>query len=198
MPAKYDPHKHTRHSFRLQGYDYTQQGMYFVTICTFQRECLLGAMENKKMVVSQIGRIVEEEWLNTPLLRSNVSLDTFVVMPNHFHGIIAITSTGRGAARRAPTVERFGKPVARSLATIIRSFKSATTKRINEIRDTPGQPCWQRNYYEHVIRGEEELTRARTYIIMNPLSWHLDRENPQNLIGARRAVPLHNPEWTMG
>ena len=195
---KFDPHKHKRHSFRVQGYDYTQQGMYFITICTFQRECLLGVVENEKMVANQMGRIVEEEWLNTPILRSNVLLDTFVVMPNHFHGIIAITSTGRGAARRALTAERFGKPVSGSLATIIRSFKSATTKRINEIRDTPGQPCWQRNYYEHIIRSEEELTKARTYIIMNPLSWHLDRENPQSLVGARRAVPLHNPEWTMG
>src|SRR6266849_2173535 len=192
MPAKYDPHTHARHSFRVQGYDYTQQGMYFVTICTFQRECLLGVVENEKMVANQMGRIVEEEWLNTPILRSNVLLDTFVVMPNHFHGIIGII--GRGTARRAPTDERFGNPVARSLATIIRSFKSATTKRINEIRDTPGQPCWQRNYYEHIIRSEEELTRARTYIIMNPLSWHLDRENPQSLVGARRAVPLHNPD----
>jgi len=183
MPAKYDSYTHARHSFRVQGYDYTQQGMYFVTICTFQRECLLGVVENEKMVANQMGRIVEEEWLNTPILRSNVLLDTFVVMPNHFHGIIEITPADRGKARRAPTVERFGKPVSGSLATIIRSFKSATTKRINEIRDTLGQPCWQRNYYEHIIRSEEELTRARTYIIMNPLSWHLDRENPQNQEG---------------
>ena len=135
------------------------------------------------MVANQMGRIVEEEWLNTPILRPYVSLDTFVIMPNHFHGIIEIIAADRGRARRAQTVERFGKPVSGSLATVIRSFKSATTKRINEIRDTPGQPCWQRNYYEHIIRSEEELTRARTYIIMNPLSWHLDRENPQNQEG---------------
>ncbi len=177
MPAQYDPHKHTRHSFRLQGYDYTQQGMYFVTICTFQRECLLGVVEHEKMVANQMGSIVEEEWLNTPILRPYVSLDTFVIMPNHFHGIIAIRPTDMGMAHHAPTDERFGKPVAGSLATIIRSFKSATTKRINEIRDTPGQPCWQRNYYEHIIRSEGELTTARTYIITNPLSWHLDGEN---------------------
>src|SRR5207247_8107226 len=114
MP-KYDPHRHARHSFRVQGYDYTQQGMYFVTICTFQRECLLGVAENEKMVANQMGRIVEEEWLNTPILRSNVLLDTFVVMPNHFHAIIEITSTGRGAARRALTVARFGERVSGSL-----------------------------------------------------------------------------------
>ncbi len=178
MPAKYDPHRHTRHSFRLKGYDYTQEGMYFVTICTFQRELLLGAVENEKMVVNYIGLIVEEEWLKTPILRSHVALDIFVVMPNHFHGIIAIA--GRGTARRAPMTERFGKPVACSLPTIIRSFKSATTKRINEIRGTPGQPLWQRNYYECVIRTEEELRKARDYIVMNPLRWCLDRENPQN------------------
>src|SRR2546422_404367 len=107
MP-KYDPHRYARHSFRVQGYDYTQQGMYFVTICTFQRECLLGVVENEKMVANQMGRIVEDEWLNTPILRSNVLLDTFVVMPNHFHGIIEITPADRGKARRAPTVERLG------------------------------------------------------------------------------------------
>src|SRR5947208_14067986 len=102
MP-KYDPHRHARHSFRVQGYDYTQQGMYFITICTFQRECMLGVVENEKMVANQMGRIAEEESLNTPILRSNVLLDTFVVIPNHLHAIIAITSNGRGAARRDRT-----------------------------------------------------------------------------------------------
>jgi REP element-mobilizing transposase RayT len=183
MPAKYDPHKHKRHSFRLKEYDYTQEGIYFVTICTFQREFLLGAVENEKMVVNYIGMIVEEEWLKTPILRSHVSLDTFVVMPNHFHGIIAIIPTGRGTTRRTPTTERFGKPVACSLPTIIRAFKSATTKRINEMRGTPGQPLWQRNYYEHIIRSEGELMNARDYIVMNPLRWCLDRENPQSQEG---------------
>src|SRR5438034_6951046 len=107
MPAKYDSYTHARHSFRVQGYDYTQQGMYFVTICTFQRECLLGVVEHEKMVANQMGRIVEEEWLNTPILRPYVSLDTFVIMPNHFHGIIEIIAADRGRARRAQTVERF-------------------------------------------------------------------------------------------
>jgi|SRR5437867_2475601 len=178
MPTRYDPHKHTRHSIRLQGYDYTVPEMYFVTICTFQRECLLGVVENGKIVMNHIGLIVEEEWLKTPILRPYVSLDTSVVMPNHFHGIIAITPTGGDTAHLAPTTERFAMPVTGSLPTIIRSFKSAATKRINEIRSTSGQPVWQRNYYEHIIRSEEELMKARDYIVMNPLRWYLDRENP--------------------
>ena len=183
MPIQNDPHKHTRHSIRLQGCDYTVPQMYFVTICTFQRECLLGVVENGKFVMTHIGLIVEEEWLKALILRPYVSLDTSVVIPNHFHGIIEITATGGDMTHRAPTTERFAMPVPDSLPTIIRSFKSAVTKRINELRSMSGQPVWQRNYYEHIIRSEKELTRARDYIVMNPLRWHLDRENLQSQEG---------------
>src|SRR2546427_10465158 len=107
MP-KYDPHRYARHSFRVQGYDYTQQGMYFVTICTFQRECLLGVVENDMMVAKQMRRIVEDDRLNTPILRSNVLLDTFVVIPNHFHGIIVVTPADSGKVHDPHTHERVG------------------------------------------------------------------------------------------
>ena len=85
---------------------------------------------------------------------------------------------GRGTARRAPTVERFGCPVPGSLPTTVRAFKSAATKRVNEIRETPGAPVWQRNLYEHVIRGGDQLDRIRRYIEDNPRMWEMDRENP--------------------
>jgi REP element-mobilizing transposase RayT len=98
-------------------------------------------------------------------------LDVFIVMPNHVHGIVIIVNNGRGTARRAPTMEQFGKPVANL-------FKPAVTKRINEIRATTGTPVWQRNYYEHIIRKEESLNRIREYTLTNPLRWHLDKENP--------------------
>lgn len=114
-------------------------------------------------------------------------------MPNRFHGLIflsevgtagrAATTTGHpgsGTAGRAATEERFQKPVPGSLPTIIRSFKSASTRRINRLRRAEGMPVWQRNYYEHVIRNEDELFRARTYIRENPLKWELDPENTSN------------------
>jgi REP element-mobilizing transposase RayT len=126
-------------------------------------------------VPNEFGKIVEEEWQRTGALRDNVSLDEFVVMPDHCHGIIRLV--GRGTARRAPTgaacmpttIEKFGAPVAGSIPTIVRAFKSAVTRRVNELRFTPGARVWQRAFYEHVIRGQEGLFRLREYIRSNPL-----------------------------
>ena len=98
-------------------------------------------------------------------------------MPNHFHGIVWITRPCRGKARLAPTGGRFGRPKPGSLPTIIGSFKSAVTKRINRLRHTPGFPVWQRNYYERVIRNDRELNAIREYIQNNPRNWEQDPEN---------------------
>ena len=125
-----------RKSIRLKAYDYTQAGCYFVTICTNMRICLFGEVSRGVMHPNQYGRIVEEEWLRTAQLRANVAVDVHLVMPNHVHGILWITGVRRGTARRAPTKERFGRPVSGSLATIVRSFKSACTRRIKEMRRT--------------------------------------------------------------
>ena len=181
----FDPQKHHRRSIRLKGYDYTQPGVYFITICTQNRLCLFGEVVDGEMVLNELGEIVRNEWLKTAQLRSRVVLDEFVIMPNHMHGIIIlIDSNGRGTlqraptAQRAPTIEQFGKPTSDSIPTIVRLFKSATTHRINALRGTPGLPVWQRNYYEHIVRNEQSLNRIRQYIAENPLLWHLDRENP--------------------
>ena len=123
--------------------------------------------------MNEYGMAVREEWLKTAELRDNVETDACTVMPNHIHGIVIITEGSRGTARRAPT-ERFGKPVAYSIPTIMRAFKSASTKRINEMRKTPGTPVWQRSYYEHVIRSDEELNAIRQYILSNPANWSTD------------------------
>ena len=170
--------RHHRRSLRLSGYDYSQNGAYFVTVCTQNRECLFGKIENGEMLLNNAGRIVLEEWVKTAEIRSNIELDECVVMPNHFHGILVV-SDRRGTARRAPTMERFGQPVSGSIPTVIRSFKSAVAKRINEMRQTPALQLWQRNYYEHVIRNESEWNRIRQYIIDNPMRWNMDRENPR-------------------
>ncbi len=181
---RYDPQNHHRRSIRLKGYDYTQPGAYFITICTKDRAHLFGEVVNGEMRLNDAGRIVWEEWFKTATLRPYVQLneDEFVVMPNHIHGIIWIVDDV-GATRRvaptrvAPTMDAPHGPKSGSIGAIIGQFKSVTTKRINDLRGTPGVPVWQRNYYEHIIRNEEALERIRTYIQTNPLRWAFDREN---------------------
>jgi REP element-mobilizing transposase RayT len=120
----------------------------------------------------------------TAVVRPGVWLDEFVVMPNHIHGILVITderrgtTAGRGTTPSCPYVGEFGKSIAGSLPTIVRSFKSAVTKRINETRGTPGAPVWQRNYYERIIRNDREFDAIRQYIRNNPTCWAEDAENP--------------------
>jgi len=173
---------HHRHSTRLHGYDYSQDGAYFVTICTHNHECSLGETVGNKVVLNDSGTVVQAEWLKTAEMRPNVVLDDFAVMPNHVHGIIVIRrGTRRGTMHRAPTNERFGQPTSDTIPSIIRGFKSAVTNRINEIRQSPGVPVWQRNYYEHVIRDEDDLNRIREYIEFNPLRWAEDEENPNRI-----------------
>ncbi len=173
--------KHHRQSIRLPGYDYAQSGMYFVTACTEGRECLFGKVVQGKMIVNQIGQIVEGEWLRTPDIRPFVVLDEFIVMPNHLHGIIVFTDPGARPARAhscAPLQHGRLRRQPRSLGSFVAGFKSATTTRINDLHGTPSVPLWQRGYYEHVIRDEDELQHIREYILTNPLRWELDRENP--------------------
>jgi REP element-mobilizing transposase RayT len=161
----------------LRDYDYTRAGAYFVTICTWQRECLFGEVVNGAIRLNSYGEIVQEEWSLTAALRDYVMLDEFIVMPNHCHAVLIIDDC-RGTACRAHGVESFGRPVAGSLATVIRSFKSAATKRVNVLRDNPGVPVWQRNYYERVIRDEQELAAIRQYIADNPVRWAEDENHP--------------------
>jgi REP element-mobilizing transposase RayT len=140
---------------------------------------LFGEICDDEMHLNELGGLAEAEWLKTGAIRPNVELDEYVVMPNHFHGILMISGTiEEGTARRAPTAREFGGSTRSSLGAIIGAFKSATTRSINRIRQTPGLSLWQRNYYEHVIRDENSPNRIREYIVTNPLRWALDRENP--------------------
>jgi len=168
-----------KNSIRLRGYDYSRPGVYFVTICTRDRDCLFGNIVNGQMVMNDYGKMVDEtlKWLARRY--AYVSLDAWVVMPNHLHGIVIITDeqcNSRGGSRTAPTrtaPTRTRKPLGR----LIGAFKTVSTKRINELRRTTGARLWQRNYYEHIIRNENELNAIRRYILNNPLNWDLDRDN---------------------
>ena len=181
----FDGNRRHRRSIRLSGFDYAQPGAYFVTICTHDRRPLLGDVVDGEVRLSRLGQAVRQCWNEIPDHFPHVQQDAFIVMPNHFHGLCAIdVSRMGGTACRAPhttTRERFGAPVSGSLPTIVRSFKSASTRRINKIRDTPGALVWQRNYYEHVIRGDDELNLARQYVLDNPAKWSEDVDNPAKM-----------------
>ncbi len=122
----------SRRSIRLKGFDYSQAGLYFITICTHDRSCLFGEIQDGTMRLNETGRIVSECWLEVPRHSPGVQLDAFVVMPNHIHGVVVILPRGghaRSGQRAAAIAEGFAKPVAGSLATLVRSFKAAVSKR---------------------------------------------------------------------
>lgn len=182
---EHHPDRQNRRSLRLPDYDYRQVGAYFVTICAWGRECLFGDIVDGEMRLNELGRIADEEWRRTADIRDEIEMDAYVVMPNHLHGIVIITSRpdpfpSVGAHGRAP-LQRPPK----SLGSFIAGFKSSVTKRINLHRDNPGAPVWQRNYYERVIRDPDELTRIRQYIADNPALWAEDDENPANWTSAQ-------------
>lgn len=177
-----------RHSIRLQGYDYTQPGAYFVTLVTYQRNVLFGEIIDGEVKLNRKGEIVQEEWFASVNNRKEIRLcpEEFVVMPNHVHGIVWIAydgaravgvdglvgADGRPPLRQPPTTRM--KP--RSLGSFIAGFKSSVTKRIRDELNETG--IWQRNYYDRIIRNEKELNAIRRYIESNPLNWAEDDENP--------------------
>lgn len=151
-----------RRSVRLEGYDYTQAGIYYVTICCQNMECLFGNVINGEMKLNAVGEMIESEWLNLIDQFTNIKLYEYVVMPNHFHGIINIIEM------LAPTHKKLGE--------MIGSFKSITTcKYALNVKTLEWQPfkgkIWQRNYYEHIIRNEESYKRISEYILNNPAKW---------------------------
>lgn len=168
-----------RRSIRLPDYDYTTPGAYFVTVCAHENRCLFGKVIEGKIILNELGNIVVQCWQEIPEHFPKSELDEFIVMPNHVHGLLIFNENCRGIACYAPTATGFGKMVPGSLPALIRSFKSAVTRKVNKIRRTPGVPVWQRGYYEHVVRRADKINRIREYILQNPLRWEYDRENPQ-------------------
>jgi REP element-mobilizing transposase RayT len=179
----------------LRGYDYAQVGAYFVTIVTHQRELLFDNIVFRK--------VAETMWERIPRNFRHVELDEWVVMPNHVHGILWIVDVGtrhsvEGTAGQEVPDNEFpldnreivenASPLRKtpagltpgSLGAIVGNFKSVSARRINKIRNTPGEPVWHRNYYDHIIRDENDLMRVRRYILENPIQWDEDAENPLN------------------
>ena len=179
---KYDfGEQHHRRSIRLKDYDYSQEGAYFVTICTHGKECILGHIIDGRVELSPIGHSVYGYWLQIPKHFEAVQLDEFVVMPNHMHGILMITRCCRGVKFNAPTrgSDSFSciSPRKDTLAVIVRTYKSVVSRWCRE--NGYGDFRWQRNYYEHIIRSERDLKEIREYIVNNPMKWDIDAENPE-------------------
>jgi putative transposase len=181
----YDPLRHHRRSIRLQGYDYGQEGAYFVTICTQNRERVVGEIKDGAMMLDGAGDIVKRCWDEIPDHFENVELGDYVIMPNHIHGVIILREVHRrdevtSSLRDVPRTE-IQQPMNKrspTLGQVIAFYKYRSTKLINEVRDAPDKRFWQRNYYEHIIRNEKDHTRIREYIEENVSRWMGDNENP--------------------
>jgi len=201
---------HHRRSIRLKGYDYTQPGAYFVTVCSYQREEIFGEISNDGMRLSSIGKIVQTEWFHSAEIRKEIRLfeDEFVVMPNHIHGIVWIVENEIvGADGVRPVVRPVVRPdgarlegirpdgarpirnedachgplrrAPRSLSSFIAGYKAAVTSQAG--RELNAANIWQRNYYEHIVRNENELKNFWNYIDTNPLRWEKDQLYPAAL-----------------
>jgi len=170
MAVEYDPRTHHRRSVRLAGYNYSQDGAYFVTICARERELSLQA--------EPVRDVVRSAWYGLPARFPGVALDEFVVMPNHIHGIILLVGGG-GAASSAPTVLGAASS-APTLGRVVRAFKSVSGIEANRVLGRSNRLFWQRSYYERIIRDEEELDAIRQYIQANPGNWPDDPENPSH------------------
>lgn len=184
-----------RQSIRLKNYDYSQSGLYFVTICTQNRECLFGDVVDGKIKLNNIGLLINKYWKKLTD-KFPIELDEYVVMPNHMHGIIIIKQTKIvGVSFMKPEIKMAITKSNRhmglmnqktglinqtpTLGLIIRYFKSKCTYEMH--KNGFNNDLWQRNYYEHIIRTENDLNKIRMYISENPNIWDRDRNNPINI-----------------
>jgi REP element-mobilizing transposase RayT len=195
---KYNPVIHRRRSIRLKGFDYSSEGAYFVTLSVRGRQCLFGDVADGEMKLNDAGRMVLSIWSELPRYGSSIAVDEFVMMPNHVHGIVFLNNVGAGPracpdsgtptpTRRTNRSHKSGRPQGGaptiSLPDLVHRFKSLTTNRYRRgVIQSHWLPfagkLWQRNYYEHIIRNENELTHVRQYIRDNPSNWETDEENP--------------------
>ena len=196
---KYNPNIHHRKSIRLKGYDYSQAGLYFITICVQDRKCLFGKIVDDEMILNDAGKIADECWLEIPKHFPNAVLHEHIVMPNHVHGIVELIQNdvaNVGAENFLPLPQNesppnesprneFQKMIPRSIGSIVKGFKIGVTKWFRNntnnigvenlpLHDKPSQ-IWQRNYHEHIIRDEQSYQRISEYIINNPKNWKDDK-----------------------
>jgi putative transposase len=164
-----------RKNLRLPDYNYSSPCAYFVTICTYKKQCLFGEIENGIMYLNPSGYIVKKCWDDLQTHYIGINNDVFAVMPNHVHGIIIIRNeNGRSGSKPDPTKQHH-------LSEIVRAFKTYSSKGINKLHQTPGITLWQRSFYEHVIRDEKDYKEIGEYILYNSAKWESDKENTSRI-----------------
>ena len=227
---KYDPKRRRSESIRLKGYDYSQPGAYFVTICSYNRIPIFGHVVDGEMHLNEYGKVVDEFWDNVALHFPNVEIDVSVVMPNHVHAVIVIKDTGEGTSplqKNRPTLGQKdagegtsplqknrstlgqkdkgegtsplqgNRPVLGqrdkgegtsplqknkpTLGQIVAYYKYQTIKLIKQMGVRHDKPVWQKDYYDHIIRNEDDLNEVRQYVLYNSSKWEMDKNNPVNI-----------------
>ena len=178
---------HKRRSIRLPGYDYRQSGAYFVTLCTFERRALLGEASEHEIKLSPLGSKISDCWQSIPTVNPAVELDAFVVMPEHIHGIIWICQDNVHLPENTENRSDHPNAMSGSLGRMINLFKGRCTRLLSWNERFHKKRLWQRGYYEHIIRNQEDLYRIRSYIIDNPIALSVDRE----IKGRSTGAPLH-------
>lgn len=181
------PEPSPRRSIRLPGYDYASAGAYFVTICAYQRKLLFED--------AFLAAILEEEWRSLPGRFIGIRPDAFVVMPNHVHFIVWLGDPGKETVAAPLAGASAGASPAPTLGDVVGAYKSLVAVRwlrwVRANRPDLNARIWQQNYYERIIRNEDELNRIREYIAYNPIAWRRDHENPDRVPAA-----LHDDDWS--
>jgi REP element-mobilizing transposase RayT len=160
---------------RLPYYNYASTGLYFITICVYLREYLFGDIHDGKMLLTPIGDIARQCWDRIPASSTYAGIDSFVVMPNHIHGIISIDNP----EEKLDIPEKKFEPRKRSLSIVVRNYKTAVSIKSRVLY--PAIRIWQPRFFDRIIRSEKELHAVRRYIENNPQQWHEDKNNPENL-----------------
>ena len=205
--------KYRIQSHRMPGWDYSNKGMYFITIVTQNRECNLGQINNGEIIFSDFGKIVNDEWLKSFEIRNELFLDAYIIMPNHLHAIVVldkmenkkndidgshgldlhVETHGRASLPSASPSENqpfIRKP--KSISSFIGGFKSAVNSKIDDYIDennlnipkyNRNNHFFQSNYHDHIIRNEKSYQTIAEYIINNPLKWNDDKFNPDKTKG---------------
>lgn len=165
-----------RQSHRLRYYNYSREGIYFVTICTRDRQCLFGEISEVTMKLSEMGKIAEKCWNDIPKHFPHMVLDDYIVMPNHIHGIIIINQSLKKGECYSPLQLR---GTSKTIGSAIRGFKIGVTQWAR--KNTTLNDVWQRNYYEHVVRNDLSFYQIKEYILHNPEKWSQDKLHPSNI-----------------
>lgn len=158
----YNPDIHHRRSIRLKEYDYSSEGLYFVTLCSYEHKCIFGEIIDDNIILSNCGNVIEKEWKSLPQHFPNIVCHEYMIMPNHMHGIIQIEGCIQGGP--TPPLRKI------TLGNILAFYKYRTTRLLDL-----GMPLWQRNYYEHIIRNQQSYEEIAAYIVENPVHWKQDK-----------------------